>query len=492
MGCLSWSNALWCGAVALVFMIIVLSTRISRAGLTGRPCQLPPVVNGTALLRLLPTLWKKGLPCLFNDLYAKYGSVFMFSCFGLKVTFLIGPEVTAHFFQALDSEVSLGNLLEFTVPLFGKAVGHGRDRATRIEQTRFQVEALKPSRLSGHVSPMLQEVESYFAKWGNEGIVDLKLEFDQLLMLISSRCLLGKEVRENMFDEVNTLFREIGNVTFISFLFPYLRTPANRRRDRAHIRLTEILSDVVKSRKISGIVEDDTLHKLLESKYKDGRSTTIEEVVGMCITLIFAGKHTSSHITAWTGACLLSNPTFLRAAMEEQEKITKKYRDRLDYNSFMDMDTLHNCIKEALRMHPPSSVLVRKAHKHFIVTTKEGKQYEIPQGHFLVNPIVVTNNIPYIYKDPEVYDPHRFGPERKEDTIGGKFSFTSFGGGRHVCTGEAYAYTQIKVIWSHLLRNFQFELISPFPKTDWSKFIAEPKGNLFVRYKRTELLQTLD
>jgi sterol 14-demethylase len=207
--------------------------------------------------------------------------------------------------------------------------------------------------------------------------------------------------------------------------------------------------------------------------------------VGLIISLVFGGAHTSSIASTWTAACLLSNPTFLRDAVEEQDQITKKYKDGLDYNAFMEMDTLHNCIKEAVRMHPPAPMQIRKAHRHFTVHTKEGEQYVIPEEHVVVSPTVVSNHISYIYKDPHVYDPHRFSPERKEDKVGGMFSYTSFSGGRHTCTGEAYAYMQLKVIWSHLLRNFEFEMISPFPKIHRSKVVLEPKGNLFVRYKRT-------
>jgi sterol 14-demethylase len=38
-------------------------------------------------------------------------------------------------------------------------------------------------------------------------------------------------------------------------------------------------------------------------------------------------------------------------------------------------------------------------------------------------------------------------------------SFIGFGGGRHGCMGETFAYMQIKTIWSVLLRNFEFELV---------------------------------
>lgn len=182
---------------------------------------------------------------------------------------------------------------------------------------------------------------------------------------------------------------------------------------------------------------------------------------------------------------MLHNAKFLTAAVEEQKKIINKYKNQVDYNVLLEMDTLHNCIKEALRLYPSAPMLVRKAHKHFTLTTKEGNEYEIPKGHTLASPVVLNNSMPHIYKDPEVYDPDRFGPDRVEDTVVGKFSYISFGGGgKHGCFGEAYAYMQIKVIWSHLLRNFDLKLESPFPKPDWSKFVLLPRGKVMASYKR--------
>jgi sterol 14-demethylase len=99
--------------------------------------------------------------------------------------------------------------------------------------------------------------------------------------------------------------------------------------------------------------------------------------------------------------------------------------------------------------------------------------------------MAVGNSLPYIYKDPHVYDPSRFGPGREEDKVGGgKFSNTSFSAGRHACLGKDFAYMQIKVIWSHLLRNFDLELVSPFPEEECEKFIRGPRGKVMVSYRR--------
>lgn len=121
----------------------------------------PAVITGvTSAVRLVHALATKGFEATLYEQYAKLGSVFTVSLFGMKTTtFLAGPDVSAHFYQGPDSEISHGDLLEFTVPMFGEGVAFAVDTATRAEQHRFYVDALKPARLRCHVAPMLQEVE---------------------------------------------------------------------------------------------------------------------------------------------------------------------------------------------------------------------------------------------------------------------------------------------------------------------------------------------
>lgn len=290
----------------------------------------------------------------------------------------------------------------------------------------------------------------------------------------------------NFFTQFHELTKN--GVSLISVLFPHAPTPANRRRDRARQNLSEMLTQALRLRKSSNSrIEEDAMQNMINSRYKNGRPTTEAEVIGMILSLLFAGKHTSSAGSSWTGAHLLSNKRHLTAALEEQERIITKYGNRIDYNCLLEMDVLHRCIKEALRMHPASAVSFRMVHKSFTVRTKEGCEYKIPRGHTVASPVLFNNNISCIYKDPDAFDPDRFGPGRDEDGVAGKFSYTSFGGGRHACIGETLAYVQIKVIWIHLLRNFKLKLVSPFPETDWSKFVQEPKGKIVVNYERKNI-----
>ena len=91
-------------------------------------------------------------------------------------------------------------------------------------------------------------MQEYFSKWGESGTVDLKHELEQVILLITSRCLLGREVRENLLDDVATLFHDLCNgMQPVSVIFPYLLTPAHRRSDRARQRLREMFGTIIRA-----------------------------------------------------------------------------------------------------------------------------------------------------------------------------------------------------------------------------------------------------
>ncbi|TVU38858.1 hypothetical protein EJB05_12253 [Eragrostis curvula] len=481
----------WFTVILVSITVIIIVSKVSRARTASpkmrRPS--PPVADGAPFIGVIPAILTKGLLAVLFDQHLKLGSVFTLRFFGLlKVTFFVGPEVSSHFFRANESELSIGDMYKFTVPIFGEGVEYAVDHDTRNEQHRFYAEILRPAKLRCHVEPMICEVEDYFAKWGECGTADFRHEVDCVLMLIASRCLLGKEVRENMMDKVPKLLHDLmGGFHLISVFFPYLPTPAHRRRDKARAKLREIFSRIIKSRKRSGQFADDMMQFLIDSRYKDGRPTTESEVTGMLFGLLFAGQHTSSVAITWTAALLLNHRECLRAAEEEQDQMVRKHGSRIDYDILMEMGVLHRSIKETLRLHPLAPMMLRRVRTGFTLRSKEGCEYDIPKGHIVASPGGVNNLLPSIYKDPHVFDPDRFSPGREEDRVGGDFAYTSFGAGKHPCLGEGYAYLQMKVILSHLLRNFELELVSPFPKPENMMSMA-PQGKVLVRYKRRQLI----
>ncbi|KAL9268616.1 Sterol 14-demethylase-like protein [Drosera capensis] len=343
----------------------------------------PPLVGG--LVRFL-----KGPMIMLREEYPKLGGVFTLNLAGYKnITFLVGPEVSAHFFKAPETDLSQQEVYRFNVPTFGPGVVFDVDYQVRQEQFRFFTEALRVNKLKSYVDQMVSEAEDYFSKWGESGEVDLKYELEHLIILTASRCLLGREVRDKLFDDVSALFHDLDNGMLpISVIFPYLPIPAHRRRDKARKRLSEIFAQIITSRKSAGNSENDMLQCFIDSKYKDGRPTTEAEVTGLLIAALFAGQHTSSITSTWTGAYLLKYKEYFSAVVDEQRSLMKKHGDKIDHDILSEMEVLYRCIKEALRLHPPLIMLLRYSHCDFSVTTREGKEYDIPKGH-----IVATSHI---------------------------------------------------------------------------------------------------
>ncbi|ERN06120.1 sterol 14-demethylase [Amborella trichopoda] len=471
----------------VVLATLVVAKLITALLFSRSRKRLPPTVQGWpifgGLIRFL-----KGPIVMLREEYPKLGSVFTVKLLNKNITFFIGPEVSTHFFKAPESDLSQQEVYQFNVPTFGPGVVFDVDYSVRQEQFRFFTESLRVNKLKGYVDQMVVEAEDYFSKWGSEGVVDLKHELEHLIILTASRCLLGREVRDKLFDDVSSLFHDLDNGMLpISVLFPRLPIPAHLRRDRARQRLAEIFAGIIAGRKRAGNPEPDMLQSFIDSRYKDGRPTTEAEVTGLLIAALFAGQHTSSITSTWTGAYLLTNKPHLNSVLEEQRAILKKHGGKIDHDILSEMDVLYRCIKEALRLHPPLILLLRSSHSDFSVTTGEGKEYEVPKGHIVATSPAFANRLGHIFKDPDRFDPDRFAPGREEDKTAGAFSYISFGGGRHGCLGEPFAYLQIKAIWSHLLRNFELEMAGPFPEIDWNAMVVGVKGKVMVRYKRCVL-----
>ncbi|XP_078440764.1 CYTOCHROME P450 51G1 [Wolffia australiana] len=472
----------------LVFVATLLFVKLLSVLFSSRSQKrLPPIVKGLPIVGGL-FRFLRGPIVLIREEYPKLGSVFTVKLVNKHITFLIGPEVSAHFFKAPETDLSQQEVYQFNVPTFGPGVVFDVDYTVRQEQFRFFTEALRVPKLKTYVDQMVLEAEAFFSKWGDSGVVDIKDELEQLIILTASRCLLGREVRDKLFADVAALFHDLDSGMLpISVLLPYLPIPAHRRRDRARHQLAAIFASIIASRKSENRSEDDLLQCFMDSKYKNGRGTSNSEVTGLLIAALFAGQHTSSITSVWTGAYLLRHRDHLVAAVDEQNTVIQRYGSHINYDALSQMDTLHCCIKEALRLHPPLILLLRQSHKDFTVKTRDGTELDVPAGDIVATSPAFANRLPHIFKDPDSYDPTRFAPGREEDKASGAFSYISFGGGRHGCLGEPFAFLQIKAIWSHLLRNFELELVSPFPETDWNAMVVGVKGKVMVHYTRRKL-----
>lgn len=142
----------------MIVATLVVAKLISWLLMSRSGKRLPPVVNTWpvigGLLRFL-----KGPIVMLREEYPKLGSVFTLNLLNKKITFLIGPEVSAHFFKAPESDLSQQEVYQFNVPTFGPGVVFDVDYSVRQEQFRFFTEALRVNKLKAYVDQMVTEAE---------------------------------------------------------------------------------------------------------------------------------------------------------------------------------------------------------------------------------------------------------------------------------------------------------------------------------------------
>lgn len=142
----------------LIVATLVVGKLISVLIMPRSGKRLPPVVKAVpfigGLIRFL-----KGPIVMLRQEYPKLGSVFTLNLLHKNITFLIGPEVSAHFFKASESDLSQQEVYQFNVPTFGPGVVFDVDYSVRQEQFRFFTEALRANKLKAYVDQMVTEAE---------------------------------------------------------------------------------------------------------------------------------------------------------------------------------------------------------------------------------------------------------------------------------------------------------------------------------------------
>jgi sterol 14alpha-demethylase len=143
------------GAALLVATIAFIKLLL-RSGLRGK--RLPPTIPALPVVGGLVRFMRGPIPMIREE-YARLGSVFTVPILTRKITFLIGPEVSAHFFKGNESEMSQQEVYRFNVPTFGPGVVFDVDYSVRQEQFRFFTEALRANKLRSYVDQMVVEAE---------------------------------------------------------------------------------------------------------------------------------------------------------------------------------------------------------------------------------------------------------------------------------------------------------------------------------------------
>jgi len=452
---------------------------------TVSPIKEPPKMPGALpLLGHMLKFGKNPFQYMMN-LRESLGEIGEFRMFHQKMVLMTGPEANEAFFRAPDAQLDQSQAYKIMTPIFGKGVVFDAPPHKKDQQLKMLMPVLRDKPMRGYAQVIVQEVEQMIAGWGDTGEIDLLEFMKELTIYTSSHCLLGDEFRYELNEEFAKIYHDLEKgVNPLAFVFPYLPLPVFRRRDKARARLQELVTGIIAKRALKTEKSEDAFQLLIESKYDDGSHLSAHEITGMLVGTIFAGHHTTAGTAAWTLLELARRPEALVVVLKELDELFGADGE-VTFQSLREIPALENVIKEVLRLHPPLIFLIRKVMKDF-----HFKDYTVKAGKYVCASPRVSHRIAEVFPDPEKFDPDRYSEARQEDAL--PFSWIAFGGGKHKCTGNAFAMLQLKAIFSILLRRYTFELVDEKDhyQDDFTQMVVQPVSPCRVRYIKRKAVKT--
>lgn len=321
----------------------------------------------------------------------------------------------------------------------------------RLMQGAFKVAALQR-----YVELMQPVIERHLLSWtaGREMVFYPKIK--QLLLEIGAQCFLGIEDFEREAPQINELFLEL-NAGMISLLRVELPFGAFGRAMRARRALETWCRQMIERRRRDG-GGDDVLSHLCRERDEHEQLYDEKTIVDHIIFLLFAAHDTSTSALAHL-AMYLGRDAPLQQRLREH---LAGFAGPLSHERLGEMDFAEQCLHEAMRLHPPVPMAMRRTIKPLSMGG-----YEIPPHTVLHLPMMINQRDPAWWSEPDRFDPDRFAAPRSEQRRH-PMAFHPFGSGAHKCIGMHFAELMVKAFLHAWLQRHRFSTPAGYaPRLEW-------------------------
>ncbi|GAA3893171.1 cytochrome P450 [Saccharothrix violaceirubra] len=397
------------------------------------PGRLPVIGHGIAMLRG---------KLAFTAGLAAHGDIVRVHLGTLPVYFVTSAELIDQVLATETDKFDKGALGDKLRDVFGNGLvstnGDFYRRQRRMIQPAFH------RRPIGRYTAMMAESAAELAdSWRSGQVVDVERAMQDLALVIAGRSLFSldfaREVRDVIRDEMPVMLR-LGVVRAITStpLLERLPIPANRRFDRAIARVHAVVDRVAASARED---RDDLLSALVRARDENGEPMSREQVRDEVVTLLVGGSETTGNTLAWLFHELAAHPDVLDRVTAEVEEVVGTRPV-----AFEDLNALpytRRVVSEVLRRYPLWFMLRRTN------TTVSLGGVEFPPGTEIGFSTHAVHHDPRYHRDPDVFDPDRWLPERVGALPRG--AYVPFAAGLHHCPGHFFAMAELMVVAATVL-----------------------------------------
>jgi cytochrome P450 len=340
--------------------------------------------------------------------------------------------------------------------------------------------AFRRENIVSYAPVMTRAVSRMLDSWPGNEVRNIHEDMMRVTLEIVAQCLYGAEISGAA--ERFSKAMEVVSDRFITdaswaLLFPFdipdLFAPARRR---SVSELNQVIREIIRSRRVSGVSRGDLLDALLAARDADGQPMDDLQIRDEMMTLFLAGHETTAIALSWACFLLTQHPEVEARLVQELRDVlgdrlpTAEDLPRLAYAEMV--------VKESMRLYPPAWGIGRMA-----LADCEIGGYRVPAGTNIFLLQWITQRDPRFFRDPEGFDPERW---RIDPVRSGKicrFAYFPFGGGPRVCVGASFAMIEATLLLAAIQQRVHLELVPDPPVEIFPAVTLRPKHGIHVRVR---------
>jgi cytochrome P450 len=343
-------------------------------------------------------------------------------------------------------------------PLTGESIFTTNGEVWR-RQRRLVDPALEQARVRDSFSRMRDAAEAALVRLRTAASGDGAVAVDDEMTLFAAdvifRTIFSEPIDPAEAKEAVDAFERFQALAYAHGMFglagvPEWLMPGTWARIRAGKRLRRVLKRPL-DRRLARIAAGeappaDILATLMTSRDPEtGSVFAPEELLDQVAMLFLAGHETSASALAWALYLLSEAPDVQARARDEV--VSAVGSGPIAFEHMKRLDRVRNVFREALRLYPPVTTVVREC----VRPEPMGRNEAQPGDPLFITPWVL-HRLSDVWSHPDAFDPDRFETEEGRNAV--RQAYLPFSVGPRVCPGAAFALQEATVMLALILRDF--------------------------------------
>jgi cytochrome P450 len=432
-------------------------------------------------LPISPWLFRDPLQ-FFEDLQTGSEPIARMRIAGTKAFYLREPDLIREMLVTLVPNFHKSRGLERAKALLGEGLLTSEDELHRQQRKLIQP-VFHHGNLKDIAVIMRERARQRAESWRAGQTLNLNQEMHALTLTIVGEALFGTEVGERT-GRVSQLMETVMETFFLfmsplASLFEFFGHPKLKRAAKARRELSAIVQTMIDERRKTNQTRKDLLTLLFAAQDPEtGLGMSDEQLRDEVMTLFLAGHETTANALAWTIYLLTQHPDVAQRLAAEVRPVGMRSRLREpapamemdkgpssvgqacaspadDLESELgtkDDDLLSRVIRESLRLYPPVWAVGRRATQDLQIGGTE-----VPKGAIVLACQWALHRSDRYFSNPIQFDPDRWMSDDQRALP--KYAFFPFGGGPRSCIGEGFAWMELRIVLTEILRRWRFEIV---------------------------------